>query len=541
MSSSVLPDNINWKFALQQRYRSGLAAHVKHGGFTTQSGVLVKPGDTVELEDGTFLRVKRVLHNVSHKEYFVEGWKFWIVHLIDKDHRLPADQALVKEGGSQTIRKRKMRLVNTFYQGHQRRFENADDGVLFCRWSHVIITKTGKLDRPLDAFSVDACEIAEASFERLRRDDCDEDCTDRIADASLHQSWRGSETGQNADIEIRKDYSLPSAIERLSIKDKPQKKETPAPYTFADVCCGAGGASRGAEMAGLRICWALDHDPAACDTYHLNFPHVLLYHEELDDFVSMGRPHPRVDILHGSFPCQAWSRSNTTTNHKKDATNVAANMELGRCLDLASPRIVILEQTSGSMSLGHRQGRHGKIFDNFIKQFTSRGYSVRWKIVNMAEFGLPQFRKRLIMIASCIGEALPNFPDLTHAKYPSTTRLGSFTSVNEVISDIPPGHPNHELPPNYHVPRKPYDGNMPLTHIVMTKGTEDAHPSGLRGFSTRELACLQGFPLEHRFTTTASIKDIKKQIGNAFPSTVAAKLFESVKLHLLIQDGSKHM
>ncbi|KAI4236866.1 MAG: hypothetical protein LQ349_002282 [Xanthoria aureola] len=79
-------------------------------------------------------------------------------------------------------------------------------------------------------------------------------------------------------------------------------------------------------------------------------------------------------------------------------------MELGRLLDIAKPRVVTLEQTAGLMRLGYRGGRHSNSFDQFINQFTSRGYNIALKIFNMAEFGLPQHRKRLIIIASCPGE-----------------------------------------------------------------------------------------------------------------------------------------
>ncbi|KAI4256394.1 MAG: hypothetical protein L6R42_006256 [Xanthoria sp. 1 TBL-2021] len=212
-------------------------------------------------------------------------------------------------------------------------------------------------------------------------------------------------------------------------------------------------------------------------------------------------------------------------------------MELGRCLDIAKPRVVTLEQTSVLMSQGVRGGKHGNNLDRFIKQLTSRGYSVAWKIVKMVEFGLPQYRKRLIMIASCIGEPLLKFPEPTHAKHPGNTDLQFFTSVNKAISLIPPGHPNHDLPPKLEVPSLPYDGDAPSQYIVMCRGTINGHPSGERAFSIRELACLQGFPMDHKFAATATRMDIRKQIGNAYPPVVAAVLFRSIERQLLLRDG----
>lgn len=404
---------VKWHSAIQHLRKSESTEVVEHEGFRTRTGIF-DPGDTVELEDGTFLRVKKV----HHEKDVLEVWMFvrnadtlgvskldpnevyWVVHLAIKDSRPAADQALVKVCSSEVVRRRRMILSNKIYTGNQKIYGASEDDVLFCRWKHVVTTKVGKKERPLDAFSLPAAEIAEASFERLGEDECDDDRNNRITDKSLRRSWLGISKRRDADIESPSVECLLSAVGGLSIYDKPRNKSTLAPYTYADVCCGAGGASRAAEMAGFHLRWALDHDAAACDTYRDNFPRVLLYHEELDDLVSIGRPDLRVDILHGSFPCQAWSLGNTSPNREKDAINIAANMELGRCLDIAKPRVVTLEQTSGLMSQGDRGGKHSNNLDRFIKQFTSRGYGVAWKIVKMVEFGLPQYRKRLIMIAS---------------------------------------------------------------------------------------------------------------------------------------------
>ncbi|KAL8996729.1 MAG: hypothetical protein Q9169_003844 [Polycauliona sp. 2 TL-2023] len=154
-------------------------------------------------------------------------------------------------------------------------------------------------------------------------------------------------------------------------------------------------------------------------------------------------------------------------------------MELGRCLDIAKPRIVTLEQTSGLM----RKGKHSQNFDKIIKQFIIRDYDVRWKIVDMAEFGLPQYRNRLIMIASCPGEPLPSFPEPTHAGTPGNSGLVPFTSVNKAISMIRPGETHHTASQNYKGRGGAYDGNKPLANILMTEGAKVPHPSGKRPYS----------------------------------------------------------
>lgn len=126
------------------------------------------------------------------------------------------------------------------------------------------------------------------------------------------------------------------------------------------------------------------------------------------------------------------------------------------------------------------------------------------------------------------GEKLPGFPQPTHG-----TNLQPFTTVNEAIQRIPEGFPNHD--PNSAARRNlaAYNGNLPLRNCITTGGSLDTHPNGRRGFTVRELACLQTFPLEHKFGTVG----LKKQIGNAVPSLFAQVLFSHIRRWLEEADG----
>jgi DNA (cytosine-5)-methyltransferase 1 len=111
-----------------------------------------------------------------------------------------------------------------------------------------------------------------------------------------------------------------------------------------------------------------------------------------------------------------------------------------------------------------------------------------------------------------------------------------FVTVNQTLSKIPPGAPNHD--PDRLVftdgrSMRPWDGNKILPRAMTTSGGQNYHPSGTRDFSLREYACLQGFPLNHAFLGTG----VKKQIGNAVPPCVATVLFKSIKSDLDEADG----
>ena len=163
-------------------------------------------------------------------------------------------------------------------------------------------------------------------------------------------------------------------------------------YTVGDCFCGAGGMSRGAVSAGLRINWGFDCNPVACQTYAMNFFGTPIYNVWAHKFSAAAGDH-KVDTCHMSPPCQFFSDAHTIPG-KDDEMNTATLFAILNLLEKAKPRIVTLEQTSGLLR------RHAPFFNSVIMMFTSRGFSIRWKIMNCADFGLPQRRMRLFIMAS---------------------------------------------------------------------------------------------------------------------------------------------
>ncbi len=144
-------------------------------------------------------------------------------------------------------------------------------------------------------------------------------------------------------------------------------------------------------------------------------------------------------------------------------------------------------------------------------------------------------KKYNLTVPDSPGEPLPEFPPPTHSGDPEKCRtlgLKPFVSVNDAILQIPAGFPNHE-PKEGTKACKAYDGNRQLPRAITCGGGQNYHPSGKRDFTNREFACLQGFPLEHKFGKTR----VKKQIGNAVPPSVAKVIFGHLKESLLKADG----
>ncbi|TGO42369.1 hypothetical protein BHYA_0009g00480 [Botrytis hyacinthi] len=342
-------------------------------------------------------------------------------------------------------------------------------------------------------------------------------------------------------VDLSSHHSRSSSLVPVHSSRPPSLKESLAlapgqTFTYGDAFCGAGGTTRGAVMAGLRVKWGFDFDQHACTTWRLNFPGATCYEMSSERFVSLATSSPcssdipndvKVDILHLSPPCQYFSPAHTVEG-KNDEMNTASLFAVAAVIKIAKPRVVTLEQTFGIL-----YPRFRGYFSSLICMFTSCGFSLRWAIVPLAQWGLPQRRFRLIVIASCPGEPLPPMPPPTHSSSPCLKNTKSFKTVSQTLREIPKSAANHspQLLPEKDL--RPYNPHAILPRTMTTSGGDNWHPSGKRGFTDREFACLQGFPLEHQFGQNG----IKRQIGNAVPPVVAKVLFEGIRKFMEVTDG----
>lgn len=140
------------------------------------------------------------------------------------------------------------------------------------------------------------------------------------------------------------------------------------------------------------------------------------------------------------------------------------------------------------------------------------------RVVPLVEYGLPQTRRRLIIIASCPGEKLPPWPAPTHG--PPGSGLKPFVTEAAAFRPLRRNTDLHDVRAARRVTETPRSGNAPFSGTITCSGptTVKHHHDGTRVFTLRELACLQGFPLQHVFEGNRSAT--MKQIGNAFAPCV---------------------
>lgn len=287
-------------------------------------------------------------------------------------------------------------------------------------------------------------------------------------------------------------------------------------YSFAEICAGAGGASRGAERAGFKVILAVESCPHACTSFRANFPDAELYEMKVTD-LDTETIHIAVDLLHIS-PSAFDGVGDDPEAAKKRCTEL---------LELV-PRFVSMEQPAAIMSERRRPFLHA-----IIRGFTEAGYSVQYKMVQMIDYGLPQMRKRFILIAAGPGEKLPEWPLPTHSASPTGDQQPFFTEKEAIEGLTPELHSLHDPGSLLTIDKEARDAYKPLDRPINGSGSVYHHPDGEREFTQRELACIQGFPTCHQFEGSY----IKKQIANAFPPLVAMAFYQHLRQHMEEVDG----
>jgi len=205
-----------------------------------------------------------------------------------------------------------------------------------------------------------------------------------------------------------------------------------------DLFCGCGGASVGLRMAGYKIVGAVDNDPVACETYSRNLGLSpickdlrLLDGREILRHYNLKRGD--IDLVVGCPPCQGFSSLRRTTYpNGKDPRNSLVSIFLRRVTEI-NPRAVILENVSG---IAKKQGqRH---LGRFLRQMEKMGYRTSCAVVNAADYGVAQFRKRVFAICAK-GEIRPSFPPATHGdQKKGCDSLKLRNTVRDKIADLPP-------------------------------------------------------------------------------------------------------
>ena len=161
-----------------------------------------------------------------------------------------------------------------------------------------------------------------------------------------------------------------------------------------DLCAGCGGLSTGFEQAGFNVVMAIEKDYGAAETYAFNHPNTQLFIEDITKINDI-KLHLKqeIDGVIGGVPCQSFSISGT--RDPKDPRG-SLFMDFMRIVRNTNAKFFVMENVTGMLSLKTTKGE--KCIDIILKEMTDSGYNVAHFVLNAAEFGVPQSRKRLFFI-----------------------------------------------------------------------------------------------------------------------------------------------
>lgn len=303
---------------------------------------------------------------------------------------------------------------------------------------------------------------------------------------------------------------------------------------------GAGGLDLGFIKAGHEIIWANDIFSDAVKTYQKNIgDHIVC--EDVSKIPSSEIPNH--DILIGGFPCQGFSVANTKRGEHDERNKLY--LELLRVLVDKQPKFFLAENVKGILSL-----KQGKVFEMIISDFENAGYNVKYKVLNAADFGVPQKRERVIILGVIKDLDFPlEYPEPTHVENSNLFNdKKDWVSIGDALKDIPEPEDEHNLSNhtyskfklkfNGYIGNRAIDPTKPAP-TVTARGDEKGgvvvlhHPNNHRRMSVRELALAQSFPIDFIFEGNNS--SAYRQIGNAVPPLLAyavASIFpKEIKLY----------
>lgn len=333
--------------------------------------------------------------------------------------------------------------------------------------------------------------------------------------------------------------------------------------TAIDVFSGCGGLTTGLRAAGFQVLAGVEIRPNARLAYGLNHPEAKLFEDvrvlSVDTVMAaVSLRKGELDLLAGCPPCQGFSRMRTK-NHAQPADDARNDLifDFIRLVEGLLPKAIMLENVPGL--------KEDWRFREAIKRLEKAGYQWACEVVNAADYGVPQRRKRMILMASRLGPiAIPE--GSSHHK-----------TVRDAIGDLPTprksNKPLHKLLAEHgdevskRITQTPKDGgsrsawgeeNQLDCHKRLNHGFHDVygrmawddvaptitrscvnpskgrflHPTQNREISLYEAALLQSFPRSYKFPIEQGREAIASMIGEALPPLLAEKQARHVLKHI---------
>ncbi len=297
---------------------------------------------------------------------------------------------------------------------------------------------------------------------------------------------------------------------------------------------GIGGIELGFKKAGFEIAWANEIDKNACITYRNNHSHPLFEKDikQLDT-----REVEKIDILTGGFPCQAFSVAGYRKGFEDDRGNIF--FEILRFIDDLEPKVVFLENVKNLQS--HDNGNTFKVI---MQELKSRGYCIKHKVLNSAEYGnVPQNRERIYVVCfknrnHCENFEFPKPQKLTqtiHDLVDAQTQEQYYYNTSRYYPQLKEKMTNRETIYQWRRVYVRENKNNLCPTLTANMGTGGHNvplvidTKDIRKLTPRECARFQGYDDSFGFDKGMANSHIYKQIGNSVTVSVVEAVAKKIK------------
>jgi len=302
--------------------------------------------------------------------------------------------------------------------------------------------------------------------------------------------------------------------------------------TSVELCAGAGGQALGLEQAGYEHLALFENDPHACQTLRDNRPNWNVVERDLFldfDFA----PFKGVDLLAGGLPCPPFSVAGKQLGEKDERNLFTRGIEIAEALQ---PRAIMFENVRGMLD---------KAFDDYREfievRLRKNNYLVDWKLLNASDFGVPQLRPRVVMVAlkrelfsafSWPSEkiAAPSVGETLRDLMASGGWKGAdewADNANTIAPTLVGGSKKHGGPDLGPTRARQAWAKLGVEGRTVSDGVPPADLTEMPRLTVRMAARIQGFPDDWHFfgKKTAAYR----QVGNAFPPPVANSVAANIR------------
>lgn len=319
---------------------------------------------------------------------------------------------------------------------------------------------------------------------------------------------------------------------------------------YIDLFSGAGGFSLGFDRKGFNNVFSIDIEPSFCETYKYNFPKHNLIQKDICDLtieeIQYLKEYDNIDVIIGGPPCQGFSIAGNIGRKFIDDPRNRLFKEFVRVVEIIKPNFFVMENVARLYT--HNKGATRK---EIVSDFEELGYKVDCKILNSADYGVPQIRKRIIFIGSkirkkilfpkkkvekylTVKEALENYPELESGEksiIPNHIAMSHSEQMLRKMSFISDGGNRNEIPiqfrPKSGDARKYIKYTSDKPSVTVTGDMRKIfHYSQNRALTVRELAKLQSFPDDFVFKGTRISQ--QQQVGNSVPPKMAEAIADVI-------------